>query len=411
MKKISTFVAMAFIAMGVNAQTWKAGADAPEAGAKLIDNDLVTVSTVSETTANQVKDKDDNPSTVTIGDYTFEYNIQVRTDSPDPNADNPTGGVQSGSTALVVTAKKDVDVTFYFRRQKGSAGFDKDDNKDLLCWSQNSAKFQSEEEITPIPDDDAYAYAKKTYKFVEGGVYTIYRRGSTMSVYGIDVAGGTAEGGDNNSPINGTVILSWNEVPNLSTLTTDEMTNEGSSNNVATWENGISIMIMRSDKAMSSGENITVDDMSYKTIKVSNGAQNKLILPEGKVTKKLTLYSYVNTSSEPANCYWKEVAGTTYSAEEATLFTAYIVDKKHVGVDKCEYTFEATNEVTFTNTGTQCCYVAFVEVEDASGDTTSIQGVSVKAANNGTVYNLAGQKVDAQYKGLIIKDGKKVVIK
>ena len=170
MKKLFTLVTFALIAaLGASAQTWKAGAEAPEAGAKLIDNDLVTVSTVSPTTANQVKNGDE-PESVTIGDYSFGYNIQVRTDSPDPSADNPTGGVIEGSTALVVTAKKDVDVTFYFRRQKGSAGFDKDDNKDLLCWSQNSAKFQSEEELIPSPDDEAYAYAKNTYKFAEGGV-------------------------------------------------------------------------------------------------------------------------------------------------------------------------------------------------------------------------------------------------
>ena len=394
MKKLFTLVTFALMAvLGANAQTWKqADTTAPEAGAKLIDNDLVTVSTVSATTAKQMQDEDSNPLPVTIGDYTFTHYIQVRTDSPDPNADNPTGGVMDGSTALVVTAKKDADVTFYFRRQKGGAGFDKDDGKDLLCWAQNGAKLQSEEKITEIPGNENYAYAAKTYKFVEGGIYTIYRRGSTVSMYGIDVVAGTAEGGNEGSSINGTVILSWNEVPTLSTLTTEDMANVGSSNNVATWENGISIMIMRSDKAMSSGENLTIDDKSYKTIKVSNGAQNKLILPEGKVTKKLILYSYVNAASEPANCYWKEVAGTTYSAEEATLFTAYIVDKKHVGIDKCEYTFDATNEVTFTNTGTQCCYVAVVEVEDASAEAQGDRRWDFTNWSEATINNL---KADA----------------
>ena len=364
MKKLFTLVTFALMAvLGANAQTWKqADTTAPEAGAKLIDNDLVTVSTVSATTAKQMQDEDGNPLPVTIGDYTFTHYIQVRTDSPDPNADNPTGGVMDGSTALVVTAKKDADVTFYFRRQKGSAGFDKDDNKDLTCWAQNGAKFQSEEEITEIPGNDAYAYAAKTYKFVEGGIYTIYRRGSTITFFGFDVAEGTSAGGnEGGSSVAGTVILSWNEEPTLSTLTTEEMTNTGSSNNVATWSNGISIMIMRSDKAQSAGSNITVDGQSYKTIKVSNGAQNKLILPEGKVTKKLTLYSYVNVDAATDRVsYWKEVAGVDYT--EADVFASY---KDFENPDKREYTFDATNEVTFTNTGEQACYVAVVEVEDA----------------------------------------------
>ena len=206
-------------------------------------------------------------------------------------------------------------------------------------------------------------------------MYTIYRRGSTINFYGVDVAEGTAAGGEEGgNSLNGTVILSWNEVPTLSTLTTEDMANTGSSNNVATWENGISIMIMRSDKAVSNGEGLTIDDKSYKTIKVSNGAQNKLILPEGKVTKKITLYSYVNWNTsdeknagkEPRDSYWKEVAGVEYTFED-TPMTSYMSDSKTVvGMEEYSFTFDATNEVTVTNAGEQCCYVIAVEVEDAA---------------------------------------------
>ena len=41
---------------------------------------------------------------------------------------------------------------------------------------------------------------------------------------------------------------------------------------------------------------------------------------------------------------------------------------------------------------------------------TGIQNV-VKTVNNGAIYNLAGQKVDENYKGVVIKNGKKVVLK
>ena len=159
-----------------------------------------------------------------------------------------------------------------------------------------------------------------------------------------------------------TVVLSWDGEPTLSSLTTDDMANTGSSDNVATWSNGYSIMIMRSDKGQSGGSNITIDGQTYKTIKVSNGAQNKLTLPAGKVTKKITLYSYVNVDAATDRAaYWKEVAGETYTEE--TIFSSY---KDFENPDKREFTFPAANEVTFTNAGEQCCYVMFIEVEDGT---------------------------------------------
>jgi len=45
-------------------------------------------------------------------------------------------------------------------------------------------------------------------------------------------------------------------------------------------------------------------------------------------------------------------------------------------------------------------------------ETTAIQGIeSVEEAGNGASYNLAGQKVNAAYKGVVIKDGKKYMMK
>jgi hypothetical protein len=42
---------------------------------------------------------------------------------------------------------------------------------------------------------------------------------------------------------------------------------------------------------------------------------------------------------------------------------------------------------------------------------TAIQNVKTAAKNNGAIFNLAGQKVNAAYKGVVIKDGKKYIQK
>lgn len=49
---------------------------------------------------------------------------------------------------------------------------------------------------------------------------------------------------------------------------------------------------------------------------------------------------------------------------------------------------------------------------DHSGSTTGITSVKIEAAgNNAPMYNLAGQLVDKGYKGIVIKNGKKIVLK
>lgn len=44
-------------------------------------------------------------------------------------------------------------------------------------------------------------------------------------------------------------------------------------------------------------------------------------------------------------------------------------------------------------------------------EATAIRGIETEAAESGATYNVAGQKVNANYKGLVIKDGKKFMMK
>ena len=54
----------------------------------------------------------------------------------------------------------------------------------------------------------------------------------------------------------------------------------------------------------------------------------------------------------------------------------------------------------------------FYSLGDYSGSTTGITSVKNEAAgNNAPMYNLAGQLVDKGYKGIVIKNGKKIVLK
>ena len=81
-------------------------------------------------------------------------------------------------------------------------------------------------------------------------------------------------------------------------------------------------------------------------------------------------------------------------------------------LDKQTYTnTEGTDVVTFTlkeGKGVQCRINSIVVTVDASA--TGISSVESKQQPS-VRYNLAGQKVGADYKGVVIENGKKVVVK
>ena len=50
-------------------------------------------------------------------------------------------------------------------------------------------------------------------------------------------------------------------------------------------------------------------------------------------------------------------------------------------------------------------------IEQLKAEAAGIQGVKVVKANKGLIYNLAGQRVDSSYKGIVIKNGQKAIQK
>ena len=411
MKKIFTLIAMAAMAIGASAQgEWRPSEEAPAAGMAIIKDNLVKVNTVFETTCGALKDDDGNAKPAEFNGKTFNTFMQIRVNAA-PTATAPEGTSQDGSTSLVIQAKENVDITVYYRRQADNkdGNFTENNGKDIKLVDQTavgtlikSASYASEK------IDDNYGYITRVFNLEKDKTYTLWAKGTTGQLYGIDwTAGSGAGGGEEETIEDGTYFISYKVEPSLSNLTLEGMTDTGTANNVATWDNGFSIMIMRSDKGMSAGSDITIDGSAYKSIKVSNGAQNTLTLPEGKVAKGITFYSYVNSEKDGwENSYWKEVAGIE---NEASTMTS---QKDGANPDMREFTFpEGTqlNKITFTNKGQQLCYVIKIDIITGS-ETTGIQSVKNETINlNAPMFNLAGQKVAEGYKGVVIQNGRKVV--
>ena len=155
------------------------------------------------------------------------------------------------------------------------------------------------------------------------------------------------------------LIVSWNTAPTCTNDNTDCSTT-GTKDNLGTWSDGTSVKIMNGAKGMSNGNNVTINGTSYKTIKVSNGAQNKVTMPSGKYAYGLDIYSYVNKATADAAAegtyYWKEVNGTTYTTPALTCYNDGDLTKP----DKSSYSLGGVSSFTFNNAGTQLCYVLFI---------------------------------------------------
>lgn len=103
--------------------------------------------------------------------------------------------------------------------------------------------------------------------------------------------------------------------------------------------------------------------------------------------------------------------GTITSTTEKTVYGLATVNGK-------DGFYKASNGKTIP---AKCAYLEvknsanpakFYSLGDHSGSTTGITSVKNEAAgNNAPMYNLAGQLVDKGYKGIVIKNGKKIVLK
>lgn len=135
-------------------------------------------------------------------------------------------------------------------------------------------------------------------------------------------------------------------------------------------------------------------------------ADNKI--PEGKTYKDMT--DYLNTWVMPDSRIIQEQPSGTIGRPFMGIIefdvkkgVSYIImnPKSQVGFYGFAYTYDkaAAEAEQGLNTPTD--------------PTASVKGIKAEAEQNadGAIYNLAGQKVDKNFKGIVLKNGKKVVIK
>ena len=167
-------------------------------------------------------------------------------------------------------------------------------------------------------------------------------------------------------------------------------------------------------KATTTGESsVTLEDVTgivpAETGLLLKGAANTYYIPVSTADPTANvdnnLLQSVATSSTGKYTVTGEESGTAYVfgklGEEVGFFKA--AEGKTIGVGKSWLLVPGTGAKDVE-------FLSFVFGDEEQGETDGIKAVSTKV-ENGVRYNLAGQKVGADYKGIVIVNGKKVIIK
>ena len=381
MKKIFTLITAAFAALSVNAQDWNASnTGSLDKGATILDNEFVTVKTgVQNSETAQIEDEQHTADPKTYAGYTFNRYANIRVTDAPAEANEWEGSAYTEcdpvGISLIVTAKQNTDVTLYYKHGEGKA---------VSCYDQTAKENVA---IAETPVEGLNEYYTGVYKFIGGHVYTIYAKGGTTGLNGISTA-------------TGTYVEPQSKVYGYT----------GNTNSVTYGDGAVMTISGNSSKNYGKGgANITVNGASYSSIKNSNGAQNTFTAPTGMKIYRMTFYAVPNNDGDAPK--FAEFNGATLNIEVTTVKDGAQATQTIMCVNGAE-------TVTFTYGGKQVNFVVDVDYSEASYDaqydpstSTGINNVNVAENANGAIFNLAGQKVANNYKGLVIKNGKKVVIK
>lgn len=188
-----------------------------------------------------------------------------------------------------------------------------------------------------------------------------------------------------------TIVLDWNKFD-----LTDYV--KGTSNSVlngktGTDAEGYSIELNNNEKNWSALNKMTIDGTEYQSIKLSNGAENILHMPEGVKASRITFYSVINSTDNNTVCGWQNVNGAQeYKSIPMGALTKY--PNADTEYDVRVYPLNnATDKISFTNAGLQMAFVIALDIVDEPAATTT--DITIGTAKMATYSNTSAWEIPA----------------
>ncbi len=174
-----------------------------------------------------------------------------------------------------------------------------------------------------------------------------------------------------------------------------------------TWDNQFWIM---ANRTLSSGEE-TVIEFDYVASKEA----------------KTTTQCHANAG---AYLHWQAIGDVTFTTEEQHFSASFVVPNEANGMqsiafnmaeikEACDYTIKNvvwrladSTESLIDQTGGKNFWLKIsAGTEPYQFEETAIKGIAASKNSTAVIYNLAGQRVDNAYKGIVVKEGKKMIVK
>ena len=154
----------------------------------------------------------------------------------------------------------------------------------------------------------------------------------------------------------------------------------------------------------------TDEDGTLATYDVNSGEKQEYIVEfEEPTTAGLNLGC--NTDVKDETVTWDAQIALYFAVEPGSSKASCVISKENV-LAKTDKATKVIN-VFLQNTDSKAQTVKIKSIKRIiSSATTGISKIeNLKVAQNGKCFNLAGQQVGKNYKGVVIKNGKKMVIK
>ena len=180
-KLLTLFALLLGVCSGAWGQTWwrATSTTVVTADTKYVDDDVLEVKTVY---AGKISGY---ARTYETDGEIFASSIQIRVNAA-PSTETPTGTSKEDCTPLVITAKKNATIKFYYRRQTNKGGYASNDGKDMKMVDQSAPTTLIAAKSFVLDATGDYGYAIKEYDLQQGKTYTLWASGTTISLNGFN---------------------------------------------------------------------------------------------------------------------------------------------------------------------------------------------------------------------------------
>lgn len=274
-----------------------------------------------------------------------------------------------------------VDVRITDEAKNGNGKIMEDDKSELMVWPALSGDKAVDTDGDGMPDDFEIKYGLDPYQANANG-YDLDPKGyyTNIEVYANSLVENIIK--EERANVEEAFEEYYPELAGTASQIYYYVSSEKSVNTIDYMDGAKLSLTGNTSKAYGAASDITYNGRQYKSVKLSNGAQNTFYAPEGKTISSVKIVSCKHEGVGDRVCFWYEFAGTEYGTgefvDEKMVYTPSegVATISEIAVNKAcatpniqSFAIGGKSSFTFTNAGEQLDFILDVIYGD---ETTGI---------------------------------------